>query len=213
MAIVQNPLIGRAKKSLANATFTTWKGRNVVKGKPISVANPQSPAQVAQRTRFKGCVQFYAKNRSALSPSMWRLAGNVTDSNRWSILNQGLFRTDVLGIDPSNVPDLTLSTGDLDALSLENPMSYAAGVLTVPLVTVANAMKALDTDLIRVVVVDTDEQICDFAEVTRLNVNSPVDVTLTAPVAPTFKHIFAYSYAVNSKNTGKSVYLGTLRTV
>ena len=92
-------------------------------------------------------------------------------------------------------------------------MSYAAGVLTVPLVTVANAMKALDTDLVRVVVVDTDEQICDFVEVTRLNVNSPVDVTLTAPVAPTFKHIFAYSYAVNSKNTGKSVYLGTLRTV
>lgn len=34
MARVQNTLIGRASGSVGGATFTTWKGINVLKSKP-----------------------------------------------------------------------------------------------------------------------------------------------------------------------------------
>lgn len=66
LTIVQNPLIGRAKKSLANTTFTTWKGLNVLKSKPISVEDPQTDGQITQRLRMTGIVAFYRMISSAV---------------------------------------------------------------------------------------------------------------------------------------------------
>jgi hypothetical protein len=37
MAVIQNPIIGRAKNKFANAIFTTWKGKNIIKSKIICV--------------------------------------------------------------------------------------------------------------------------------------------------------------------------------
>lgn len=54
--ITQNPLIGRSKKSLGGATATTWKSINVLKSKPVSVANPRSAGQIAQRTKMKNAT-------------------------------------------------------------------------------------------------------------------------------------------------------------
>ena len=53
MAIVQNPIIGRAKNKLANVIFSTNHGANVLRSKPIAVRNPQSAAQMSQRTLIK----------------------------------------------------------------------------------------------------------------------------------------------------------------
>lgn len=58
MAVVQNPVIGRASQSYANVTLTTWKGINVLKAKPLKVANPRSEGQTAQRTAFSSAVVF-----------------------------------------------------------------------------------------------------------------------------------------------------------
>ena len=40
------------KKSIRDTTFSNWKGRNVGRGKPTDVANPQSPAQQAHRGKM-----------------------------------------------------------------------------------------------------------------------------------------------------------------
>lgn len=50
----QNPLIGRSKKSFGEATFYTMNGQNIVRTKPVAVANPNTPAQEMQRVRFTG---------------------------------------------------------------------------------------------------------------------------------------------------------------
>lgn len=49
----QNPLIGRSRKSYGDATFYTLNGQNIVRTKPMVVSNPNTPAQQAQRIRFK----------------------------------------------------------------------------------------------------------------------------------------------------------------
>lgn len=59
MAKVQNTLIGRASGSVGGATFTTWKGINVLKSKPESVANPRSLGQISQRNRLSVMVPVY----------------------------------------------------------------------------------------------------------------------------------------------------------
>lgn len=52
MAVTQNPLIGRTKKSFSQNTFYTMNGQNIVRSKAIAVSNPRTPAQVKQRVRF-----------------------------------------------------------------------------------------------------------------------------------------------------------------
>ena len=59
MAKTQNTLIGRSSGSVGGATFSTWKGINVLKSKPLTVANPKTAGQVATRNMFTALVRLY----------------------------------------------------------------------------------------------------------------------------------------------------------
>lgn len=59
MAIVQNPLIGRSKQKVGGTVFSTWKGINVLRAKPIEVANPKTPGQLLQRAKLRNTVLLY----------------------------------------------------------------------------------------------------------------------------------------------------------
>lgn len=59
MAILQNTLIGRAKRSIGGVTFSTWKGLNVGKSKPVSVANPKTPKQIMRRSALSQIVELF----------------------------------------------------------------------------------------------------------------------------------------------------------
>lgn len=52
MARVQNPIIGQAQNQAGGMIFSTWKQLKVMRSKPLSVANPQTPAQQAVRRRM-----------------------------------------------------------------------------------------------------------------------------------------------------------------
>lgn len=56
MARVSNTLIGRSSGSIGNATFSTWKGINVLKEKATSVANPSTPTQLMNRSAMRQAV-------------------------------------------------------------------------------------------------------------------------------------------------------------
>lgn len=62
MAIVQNPLIGQTKGKVGNVIFYKSFNNNIIRSKPIHVANPRTPAQVSSRSMFKLCQSFIAKN-------------------------------------------------------------------------------------------------------------------------------------------------------
>lgn len=52
MARVQNPIIGQAINQAGGMIFSVWKQIKVMRSKPLSVANPNSPAQQAIRRRM-----------------------------------------------------------------------------------------------------------------------------------------------------------------
>jgi hypothetical protein len=53
MAIVENPIIGKASGSVGNIVFSTWKEKNVIRTKPFTCRNPKTPDQVSNRQRCK----------------------------------------------------------------------------------------------------------------------------------------------------------------
>jgi hypothetical protein len=52
MARVQSPIIGQAKNQAGGMIFSVWKQLKVMRSKPLSVANPRTPAQEAVRRRM-----------------------------------------------------------------------------------------------------------------------------------------------------------------
>lgn len=61
MAIVQSIAVGKARGSAGNVTFSTVKGRVIMKEKPIFVANPRTEAQQAQRNALARTVKLWQK--------------------------------------------------------------------------------------------------------------------------------------------------------
>lgn len=56
MAIINSLAIGNAKNSIGQITYSTVKGRTIGRQKPVHVANPRTPRQVAQREKMANLV-------------------------------------------------------------------------------------------------------------------------------------------------------------
>ena len=50
MAVGQNLLFGRMKQKIGGIVTSTWKGINVIKSKPLTVANPKTDLQLMRRS-------------------------------------------------------------------------------------------------------------------------------------------------------------------
>lgn len=96
----QNPLIGRSRKSYGDATFYTLNGENIVRTKPMVVSNPNTPAQEAQRTRFKAFTS--AANSLSEADLNLLFATKTTGRNRRSMLQAQL--APAFGSQPSTDP-------------------------------------------------------------------------------------------------------------
>lgn len=59
MAVTQNTLIGRSRQKVGGTVFRTWKGLNVLQSKPLTVANPNTPAQQARRSALSQMVSMF----------------------------------------------------------------------------------------------------------------------------------------------------------
>jgi len=66
MAIINSLAIGKAKNSAGNLTYSTIEGRTIGRAKPVSVRNPNTPAQQSQRDRLKTLVHAWRENGIAL---------------------------------------------------------------------------------------------------------------------------------------------------
>jgi hypothetical protein len=87
MAITQNTLIGRASGSVGGATFATWKGKNVLKSKATSVANPNTAPQQLARSIFSSAVAVYRMAASLFSVGFAQLAVGQSAYNAFTSVN------------------------------------------------------------------------------------------------------------------------------
>ena len=81
MAIVSNPLIGKSKQKLGGVVFTSWKGRNVLKTKPLTVANPKTEGQLNQRAKLVDVLRVYRANNAVLNVGFNEAAKTISAYN------------------------------------------------------------------------------------------------------------------------------------
>jgi len=87
MAVTQNTLIGRTRGSIGGVTFSKWKGLNVAKGKAENVQQPNTDAQLLQRSKMAIVVALYRSISSIVQTGFQSLAVNMSEFNAFTSYN------------------------------------------------------------------------------------------------------------------------------
>lgn len=123
MAVIQNPIIGRAKNKFSNAIFSTWVGKNVLRSKPLSVANPRTERQIINRERIAFLARIAKGTREIILITMRSLRQGQTQYNALAKINYPSFAPPLNG----NGPDVWISPDSI--LLSTNTMSLSGVTL------------------------------------------------------------------------------------
>ena len=209
MAIVQNTLIGKTKKSVGGTTFTSWKGRNVLKSKAVSVSNPKTAGQKKQRLQFSGTTKFYAKNKIALMTLFNRFAGNITSANKFTMLNIKNFMVTTEAIDTTKVENMIFGVGSMgDFLPGVDPSVASGTAITAKFTYVANPTTANIGDMLRVFGLNASTGELRFTDVPVDSKPMTVTQPLVANVGDTYAS-YVVAYSTLNKGLSNSAFLGS----
>jgi len=115
MGILKQGILGGFSGKVANVVGSSWKGIAVIKAKPLSVANPKTASQVAQRSKFANCVAFAQAILSSVIKPLWdRFASKQSGFNAFISANIDLF-ADVV---PGTPADLVISSGKMASTAI-----------------------------------------------------------------------------------------------
>lgn len=99
-AVVQNPLIGKSRQKMGGAVFSTWKGINVLKTKPLTVANPNTPAQQLQRAKLSLAVETYRKQAGIINEGF---AKEAIKQSAYNAFVSDMIKNAITGADAASV--------------------------------------------------------------------------------------------------------------
>lgn len=120
MAIIKQGILGGIQNKIGNVVGSSWKGIAVLKSLPVSVANPRTAPQVAQRDKFSQCVAFASSILAEVIKPLWdRFAQRQSGYNAWVQRNIDFFNSTQL-ITPNS---LVISSGKMTA----TPIATAVG--------------------------------------------------------------------------------------
>jgi hypothetical protein len=111
MGVIKRGILGGFSGKVANVVGSSWKGIATLKSLPLSVANPNTAGQIAQRTKMANAVFFaQAILTSIIKPLCDRFASGQSGFNLFIQRNIALFALDT----PSVPANLILSNGNIE---------------------------------------------------------------------------------------------------
>lgn len=154
MAVIKAGILGGLSGSIGNVTGSSWKGIAVLRTKPLSVANPNTPAQQAVRTPWAKLTQLGSSITGAILQPVWNgIASKMSGYNLFLQKNAqlafnplGEFIPLGLSVSPGTLPSAAVS---VDELASPTVMSFNVA-------TALPSVQALPTDKLYAVVVDYD---------------------------------------------------------
>lgn len=150
MGIIKQGILGGFKNKVGSVVGSSWKGLATMRALPLSVANPKTATQVANRTRFSSCARFASEILAGIiKPLMDRFALHMSGYNMFTQLNKDVWE------DP-NAPvwaDLVISKGRmLQAANVSYSGPIASGGFTYQ--SPAGDKYALPTDKVYALVIN-----------------------------------------------------------
>jgi len=123
MGIIKRGLLGGFSGKVANIVGSSWKGIAVMKSLPLSVANPRTAGQVAQRNRFKGVVGWASILLASICKPLWdRFAQQQSGYNAFVSANVDSFT--IAGVPLPNA--IIISRGSLTGVDIQSLGASAA---------------------------------------------------------------------------------------
>jgi hypothetical protein len=117
MARLEQGILGGIRGKIGNVVGSAWKGIAVIKTKPLSVANPQTAGQVAQRTKFTNVVAFARIILAGIIKPLWdRFQTGQSGFNAFISENIALFAAEM----PSPTPNLKISVGKMEKTDISS---------------------------------------------------------------------------------------------
>jgi len=115
MGKISRGILGGFSGKVANVVGSSWKGIAYMKSLPLSVANPRTSGQIAQRTKFANTVAFASEILSTIIKPLWdRFAQSQSGYNAFVQANIDLFE----GALASPPEDLKISQGKMDSTAI-----------------------------------------------------------------------------------------------
>jgi uncharacterized protein (DUF1330 family) len=115
MGKIKQGILGGFSGKVAGVVGSSWKGINVMRAMPISVANPRTASQIEQRNKFSSSIYFAKKILSTAIKPLWdRWAVGMSGYNAFIARNIEYFGPDYL-MEPEN---LIFSEGKMSAVSI-----------------------------------------------------------------------------------------------
>lgn len=115
MGVLNRGILGGFRGSVGPVVGTSWKGLDVMKSKPLSVANPRTTGQVSQRNKFGAVVAMGSKWLADTVKPLWdRFAQGESGFNAFISANIANF--DSLG-DIATPESIIIARGTLDVLN------------------------------------------------------------------------------------------------
>jgi len=114
MGKIRQGILGGFSGKVANVVGSSWKGIAVMKSLPLSVANPRTSGQVAQRNKFANTVAFAVLILSTIIKPLWdRFAQRQSGFNAFISANIDNFEDSV----PMPKGNLVLSRGQMGSIN------------------------------------------------------------------------------------------------
>lgn len=174
MGKIPQGILGGISGKIGGVVGSSWKGINVLKTLPLSVANPKTAAQIAQRSKFSNTVSFAGIILAQVIKPLWdRFASRMSGYNDFIKTNINLF----VGTYPNPLPDLVISKGKMSLTAIGGATaSEASGLITVPWTDDSGEGFKLTTDVPYIVVFNADSDCSDGFETAVQRDAATVDV-------------------------------------
>lgn len=160
MGVIKRGILGGFSGAVGNVVGSSWKGIATMKSKPLSVANPNTAAQITQRGKMASAVAFAKQILTAIiKPLNDRFASGMSGYNLFVKRNIDLFLG--FAIDPTI--DFILSSGNVTAVEdLEAEGDVSANNVVVEWNDNTGDGNALASDVAYAIIHDPDTGIVTY---------------------------------------------------
>jgi len=188
MAVIKRGILGGFQNKIGNIVGTSWKGIAVMKSLPLSVANPRTTAQVAQRSDFGEMSKIGSVVLATIVKPLWdRFAQQESGFNAFLKQNIATLTEGNL----FNPEDFVISKGKMAAVAISTAvLTDASNNLVVTWPTTLPDAFAATTDKVYIMAISDDSTKTRGYATTAIR--SAGTVTVTYPFTPTVNGLQVY---------------------